>query len=155
MLVACHWGEDYIPTLYVSAGSGWDFRTKFISSPEGKMQPRRHVRFRLSAPVIFEWKYPPGSQHKSVGVTRDVSARGAFVISRECPPVGTTAYLEMFLPPLHSGAVSLRMCGKGRVRRVEQGAGGESTGGFAVFSTGFALRNREAPLAKQSELCRV
>ena len=119
------------------------------------MQPRRRVRFRLSAPVIFEWKDPPDNQHKGIAVTRDVSARGAFVISRECPPVGTTAYLEMFLPPLHSGAASLRMCGKGRVLRVEQGAGGESTGGFAVFSTGFALRNRKAPLGRQSELCRV
>lgn len=89
---------------------------------------------------MFSWKDAPETQHEGVGITRDISMRGAFVFTTCPPPLESNIKLKVFFPPGSSTATPLRIHGQGRVVRVESAPGGESRAGFAVAGERFVLR---------------
>lgn len=101
------------------------------------MEQRRTIRFRSPFPVIFRWE-----NQTSVGLTRDISTAGAFVICDALPPVGASVTLEVTLPPFERNSLQpLYLKATGTVRRVERGVGGS---GFAVNAP-FALHELLIP----------
>lgn len=58
---------------------------------------RTAVRYPLEVPVVFRWM-ERGQARESHGLTRDVSVRGAFVLSDECPPYGARVAVRMNFP---------------------------------------------------------
>ncbi len=84
------------------------------------MERRKAVRFVLLANVIYGWKDASGQHRESIGLTRDISLLGAFILAPSHPPVDTPVHLEieLELPPLQP-SVSQRhtLKGKGRVIR--------------------------------------
>jgi hypothetical protein len=70
--------------------------------PATQTAPRRPkersaVRYPLEVPVVFRWM-ERGQARESQGLSRDVSVRGAFVLSRECPPCGARVVVSMNFP---------------------------------------------------------
>ena len=104
----------------------------------GHMELRSRVRHRFSADAVFTWQNAESMYLHGEGVTRDVSASGAYIFSLTCPPVGATIQLDVLLFPLDSGARTLRLKTEARVIRVEHANAG-GNGGFAVVLEGVRL----------------
>jgi len=61
------------------------------------MRERRTVcRYRLSLPALLSWV--DGKKHTCGGFTRDVSAKGAFVLCSESVPANAMVDIELLLP---------------------------------------------------------
>jgi hypothetical protein len=103
-------------------------------------EQRTVVRYPLKVPVICTW-IEGGMARKSEGCTRDVSARGAFVVSGDCPPSGANIEIKMgFLRGMRGQRVEW-IDAEGAVLRVErQSPAGQ--GGFVVESKGARLFTR-------------
>ena len=95
------------------------------------MQRRTAVRYKLRLPVIFSWN--DGTDRTSGGFTTDVSLDGAFIISRNCPPSGSTIRLEILLPSPDFSGEELKIEGTGEVTRVEDRTGFVAFGVRCVF----------------------
>jgi len=116
------------------------------------MQPRKHNRYRLDAPVRFIWKDEREIQDEGMGLTRDIGVGGVFVITQACPPLEVSVHVEVFLPRLHSKARQLLLQGDGQVIRVEPGGPSGTGGGFAAAFTAFLVRDREGALTEDGVL---
>ena len=101
------------------------------------MDRRTDVRYQLSARVVFSWEGPEKKRYEGEGVTRDISTKGAFILTRSCPPAHSVVQVELFLPPFHGTLATARMRAQVQVLRVEQGSPGDQQCGFAVDSPGF------------------
>ena len=101
---------------------------------------RKHHHYRMGFPVIFSWQDARQAPHEGVGLTRDVSLTGGFVLTVKPPPLQAKIRLEMFFPPVVGAAGPLRFHGDGRVVRVEAIEQGGFPAGFAVSGKPFALR---------------
>jgi hypothetical protein len=66
------------------------------------------------------------------GISRDLSERGAFILTQDCPPVGSTVDLKIILEALQEVRAVLPLEFQGQVLRVERS---ESICGFAVSRT--------------------
>lgn len=70
------------------------------------------VRYALRLPVIFHW----GEQMNNVegGFTKDIGRDEAFVLSGNCPPIGTHVRMEVLVPSPDSlpGAIRIECSGK-------------------------------------------
>jgi hypothetical protein len=97
------------------------------------VQPRKHNRYRLDAPVSFIWRDERGDQREGTGRTRDIGLEGVFVLTEACPPLMASVHIELLLPKLHSEARTLVAQGDGQVIRVEPG-------GLSGMRSGFAAR---------------
>lgn len=100
---------------------------------------RTAVRYPLEVPVVFRWM-ERGQARESHGLTRDVSVRGAFVRSGECPPCGARVAVKMNFPATlraRAGWVEA----EGLVLRVEEQASARDAG-FVVESNGPRLFTR-------------
>lgn len=86
-------------------------------------------RFRLRAPAVFVWMDHDGVVQRGEGVTEDVSACGVFVISDTLPLAGAMVQVDIVLPNLEGSGPGSRLCGEGRVLRVERS---EARSGFAA-----------------------
>ena len=84
-------------------------------------QRRAAVRYQLRFPVIFHWN--DGVDHTEGGFTRDVARDGAFIVSSQCPPVGSDVRIEVLVPSLDAPFRELRVECMGKVTRVEAGFG--------------------------------
>lgn len=93
------------------------------------VHPRKYNRYRLEVPVIFSWKDAHKIRQEEVGLTRDLSVRGAFVFATTPPPLDANIKLKGFLPP-GGKVLPVRMFGQGQVVRVEP-AHGSLPAGFA------------------------
>jgi hypothetical protein len=94
------------------------------------VQPRKYQRHGLEIPVIFSWKEGRHALQQDIGLTRDVSIRGAFIFATTLPPSGATLRFKVFPPP--SSATSPgRLHGLGNVVREERGHD-QIPAGFAV-----------------------
>lgn len=102
------------------------------------MQPRRYKHYRFKAPVIFSWEDAQRIRQQDVGLTHDLTVRGAFIFATRPPPLNANLKLEVYLPPT-SAAQPLRLYGQGQVVRVES-AHGRRRAGFAVAAEPFVLR---------------
>jgi len=103
------------------------------------MERRECTRYRLACQVRFSWKNEEQERFHGRGITRDISARGAFILSAACPPAAATVHLKILIAPDPPDAPSARLRGDAQVLRVEQATGGQEQGGFAVVTKGFAL----------------
>jgi hypothetical protein len=93
--------------------------------------------------VIFAWRNARHAQHEGLGLTRDISIRGAFVLTASPPPLQANIRLEAFFPPAVGMATPLRIHGEGRAIRVEAIKHREAPGGFALAGKRFVLRRGE------------
>jgi hypothetical protein len=104
---------------------------------------RKYNRYGLRIPMAFSWKQARGIRREEVGVTRDISVAGAYILSTNPPPVETNVKLRAFLPPVKGASQSLRIHGQGLVVRVEPLHDRETREGFAVAGQHFVLRRTE------------
>jgi hypothetical protein len=93
---------------------------------------RSSVRYALRAKAVFRWTDSSGVACEAQGYTRDLSARGAFIVCRQWPPVGVLLTLTIYLQPPSGPSKDLRMQAKGKVLRVELKSVPENSPGFAV-----------------------
>lgn len=102
-------------------------------------EQRTAVRYPLEIPVAFRW-IERGQARQSRGRTRDVSVRGVFVLSSDCPPPATRVTIRMnFTATMRSRAGWLDA--EGLVLRVEPHSP-TCDGGFVVESCGSRLFTR-------------
>lgn len=105
---------------------------------------RRSNRYDLRALVAFLWKDGQRIHHRGVGIMRDVSVCGIFVMTTEPPPIGTIVLLEMsFEVSLTDLPIAIQ--GDGRVCRVEQTDENEKHWGFAASTRSLKLQTRRRP----------
>ena len=104
---------------------------------------RKHNRYRLGVPVIFSWRDARQAQHGGFGLTRDVSIKGAYVMTTSPPPLEADVRLKAFFPPVVGVAAPVGIHGEGRVVRVEATNHYEAPEGFAVVGKRFVLRRGE------------
>jgi hypothetical protein len=116
------------------------------------VQPRKHNRYRLDAPVSFIWRDEREIQHEGTGLTRDIGLGGVFVFTPACPPLEVPVHVELMLPRLHSEARPLLVQGNGQVIRVEPGGPSGTGGGFAATIKRFLLREGEGALTEDGFL---
>ncbi len=105
-----------------------------LASSGASVEQREAVRYRLQAPVIFEWLGEHQVRQLGGGFIRDINTRGLFASSSTPPPVGVAVRLEVVIP-LFEDEPGVRIKAKGRVIRVE---GSGESGGFAATAD-FAL----------------
>ena len=99
---------------------------------------RRDIRYRLDAPALFSWESAEGKRFEGKGITRDMSAFGAFILTPKCPPIDAPIQLEVVLPSLPGMKTVIRLSGEARVLRVVQISKDEGQSGFAVVSGDFS-----------------
>jgi hypothetical protein len=98
------------------------------------MELRQNKRYRLDAFVSFSWEGTDGAVGRSEGHTRDISATGVFVVTRQLVPVGSLVRMELTLPPLQENGYGVRLRTQGHVLRTE-------FEGFAVIADmGFRMQ---------------
>lgn len=84
-----------------------------------KVERRKAIRFRLDAPAILEWIESSGEKREDIVQIHDVSILGAFVICKAALRAGTTASIQVHLPPLERNSSQLlRFVGSGKITRV-------------------------------------
>lgn len=98
------------------------------------MEMRNGIRYRLDAPAVFSWE---GAQHKRFqgeGITRDISVKGAFILTATMPPPDCPILVDLHLPSLTGMKPTMRITGKARVIRVELSSWDTWIHGFAVVT---------------------
>ena len=90
----------------------------------------------------FSMKGAQGIRQQDVGLTHDLTVRGAFIFATTPPPLNANLKLKVYLPPT-SAVLPLRIYGQGQVVRVES-AHGRRRAGLAVAAAPFVLRRGEA-----------
>jgi hypothetical protein len=96
------------------------------------MELRRGIRYRLDAAAIFSWEGGSRGRFHGEGVTRDISAQGAFILTATMPPPGSLIHVDLFLPSLSAKSVDVRIRGEARVIRVDYQSTDSWIHGFAV-----------------------
>ena len=107
------------------------------------MELRSALRYRLAATATFKWEGSGNDPLQGEGITRDISVKGAFILTPNCPPAGIMLRVEIFLPQFQNGH-PIRMVSEGRVIRVEHPVLGETQDGFAVVGKDFAIEEEVA-----------
>ena len=100
------------------------------------MERRKSRRYLLSVPAFCWWRHADGETRVTQGTTRNLSHRGAFIISESLPSPGVHVEVDVYLPSVGLTPRSVQLHGEGTVLRVSQAGSGQS--GFAaemVFST--------------------
>jgi hypothetical protein len=102
------------------------------------MELRSALRYQLPAAAKFRWEGSAGGLLQGDGITRDISVKGAFIVTPNSPPAGIMLRVEIILPRVRNGH-SMRMVSEARVIRVEHPVLGETRDGFAVVGKDFAI----------------
>ena len=102
------------------------------------MQPRKYKRYPIEVPVIFSWKDAQGIREKHVGLIREASIKGAFVLAMTPPPLGANIKFKAFRLPVGQ-TLATQMFGKGQVVRLKP-AHGSLLGGFVVAAGRIVFR---------------
>ena len=97
---------------------------KGVSEP---IERRTSRRFSLVLPVLFRWT--DTTEHYDVGHCANAGLGGMFVLSANCPPLGTPLEIEMNIPAFDLVPRQCQLRYTGKVMRVE-GCG--QLRGFAV-----------------------
>lgn len=104
---------------------------------------RKYARHCLSLHAVFSWVNQQGVLQRAEGVTRDMSAGGAFVLAEIAPPVGAATQVEVALPSLQGTGRPLRIEVQGRVVRVESDANGGQKNGFAAVNENYVVHEAD------------
>ncbi len=102
-----------------------------------KYTSRSEKRYEVRACAFLCWTSSDGEFMTAEGVTRDVSMRGAFVVSDQYPPLGTVVQMNVMLPDVQSGTAGAHLVGEGKVVRVEVYAGEHAEAGSFGFAVSF------------------
>lgn len=94
---------------------------------------RTAVRYEVCAPVVFTWIDATGTIQERRGYTRDISPKGAFVVSPACPPAGTSLEMSIYLSVASEHSRDVRIEAQACVLRLEPGT--------AAREQGFSVRN--------------
>ncbi len=94
------------------------------------MERRKATRYPVRAPVFFTWRETRGPRLRGEGLTRDISASGAYVLTVARPPMHAVLQLEILLPR-PSGKGETRIKGRMVVLRVDGERGSRGESGFA------------------------
>ena len=87
---------------------------------KGAPQPierRTSRRFSLVLPVLFRWT--DTTEHYDVGHCTNAGLGGMFVLSANCPPLGTPLEIEMNIPAFDLVPRQCQLRYTGKVMRVE------------------------------------
>lgn len=103
------------------------------------MERRKYERHDLSAPVKFHWQLSNDTRRDGMGITRDFSAGGLFVMTEDSPPVGASVHFEVDLKTSRLDS-TVTIQAKGQVTRIEKTERVGRLGGFAIASRRMALR---------------
>lgn len=106
----------------------------------GRVTSRLFVRYTLELPFTFSWR-GSGTRHRGAGKTRDISAGGIYVTSRQCPALDAEVRFELSVLTTSLTNNRLNMTSVGRVVRVETDAIGICKG-FAIRSGRFVMSRR-------------
>lgn len=105
------------------------------------VERRRAVRYLLRVPLVFRWQGSGNNHLQGDGVTRDISARGAYVLSVTAPPVGAVVHVEVYL--LGFREPKSRIKARMRVSRVDDRAMDSARLGFSLAGDGFQLISQQ------------
>ena len=98
------------------------------------MEMRRELRYRFDAPAVFSWAAADGRRFQGEGITRDISLKGAFILTATMPPPGCPVHVDLLLPSLTGERPMMRVTGMARVIRTEHPLSSISSHGFAVLT---------------------
>jgi len=104
---------------------------------------RRQIRYPLRAPVSFTWFSSEGAQREAKGHSRNIGEGGAYIQSKNCPPVGAQIILVFRFPDLREFAMFQRLEMSGQVVRTEILPNSKGMCGFAVASAWTILQETE------------
>jgi hypothetical protein len=102
---------------------------------------RTAVRYALHARAVFQWSDGEGYQKVGRGHTRNISQKGAYIVSPELPPQGVSISLNIYLPALAGDSRLLSLQADGHVLRCEKNNEGEpfAGAGFAISAQRVSL----------------
>jgi hypothetical protein len=100
---------------------------------------RKAVRYSLEARVLFTWTDRAGVSRQGRGDTRNISPKGAYIVTPSCPPRGVLISLTIYLPMLEGETRIMSMETEGRVLRVEPPSISGDAGGFSMQHNRVAL----------------
>ncbi len=103
---------------------------------------RTHRRYGLSAQVRFTWELAGGTVFPATGISRDLSAKGLFVMAEHLPPVGSAVRFVVDLSTVSWPAVKVRA--KGQVTRVERPDFEGRVGGCAILTRRMTFEKLES-----------
>jgi hypothetical protein len=106
---------------------------------------RHQIRYPLRAPVAFTWFTNDGKIREAKGNSRNIGESGAYVVTRNCPPVGAQIIMVFRFRKLTDFAHAHHLEMSGRVVRTESLANSKGTWGFAVASSWTVLQAAEGP----------
>ncbi len=116
------------------------------------MELRKGIRYRLDASAIFFWEGGTRGRFQGEGITRDISAMGAFILTATMPPPGCLIQVDLFLPSVSGMSVDVRITGEARVIRIEHRSMDDWIHGFAVATNdldqwGLVVKSGELEIA--------
>src|ERR1700733_3492350 len=109
-----------------------DAKTSSVSEGDYSSQVRRQIRYPLRAPVTFHWIGSDGLAHEGKGNSRDISESGAYIVTRNSPPMNAGVMLEIRFPYLPELDRFHRIEMDGRVVRVDLLLDNRAGWGFAI-----------------------
>lgn len=83
------------------------------------MDRRKSLRFRLQLPVVARWTDGEGKVQYGAGFSRDICARGVFILSSERPAIGAMVSINVQLPYVRADFKEWQLRSVGSVVRVE------------------------------------
>jgi hypothetical protein len=104
---------------------------------------RHQIRYPLRAPVSFTWFSQEGTQREAKGNSRNIGEGGAYILTRNCPPVGAHIIMIFRFPYLPDPARFHRLEMSGQVVRAEVLPYSRGMWGFAVASAWTILQEAE------------
>jgi hypothetical protein len=120
-----------------------DSKISSVSEGEYSSQVRRQIRYPLRSPVTFHWIGRDGIAHEGKGNSRDISEGGAYIVTRNSPPMGAGVMLEIRFPYLPELDRFHRIEMEGRVVRVDLLLDSRAGWGFAISSQRTVLQEVE------------
>jgi PilZ domain len=120
-----------------------DAKTSSASEGDYSSQVRRQIRYPLRAPVTFRWIGSDGLAHEGKGNSRDISESGAYIVTRNSPPVNAGVMLEIRFPYLPELDRFHRIEMDGRVVRVDLLLDNRAGWGFAISAQRTILQEVE------------
>ena len=113
------------------------------SDGESAIDVRHQIRYLLRAPVSFSWFSAEGTQREAKGNSRNIGEGGAYIVTRNCPPLGAQIILAFRFRELPEFAGFQRLEMNGQVIRIEILPDDKGMWGFAVASTWTNLLDNE------------
>jgi len=116
------------------------------------MEVRKGIRYRVDAATTFFWEGGNGRCFRGEGITRDISAVGAFILTATMPPPGCPIQVDFFLPSVSGMKVDVRITGEARVIRIDHMSMDTWIHGFALVTNhlnqwGLVVRSGESEIA--------